>query len=169
MQVWSYRFSTGEHVMRPSALLFKAALVSRSWTVPHSGQVHADCQIKRVKNMAADRTAFRTGIPLVDGHHRSPIPGSFVLQLAYQFAPADIRDRFRQAVILQPVFDTQRLNTDHLVLVNQASRQFVQQITASISNASRESATFRRAFSRFLDRFCFLAWRRCGAGASRLW
>ena len=90
--------------------------------------------------MPADRTAFRTGIPLVDGYDRSAIPGSFVLQLSHQFAPADIGYRFGQVMVLQQVFDGQRLDTHHLVFADETSRQFVQKITAPISYAGMEAS-----------------------------
>ena len=138
MQVWSYRFSTGEH-REPLGFAIQGSvrIPIVDSTAFGTGPL-PNIQIKRVKKMPADRTAFRTGKPLVDGHHRPPIPGGFVVQLSDQFAPAHIRNRFRQAVILQHVFDRQRLDTDHLVLVNQTSRQFVQEITASVGDAGME-------------------------------
>ena len=138
MQVWSYRLSTGEH-REPLGFDIQGSVripIVDSTTFG-TGPL-PNIQIKRVKDMPADRTAFRTGIPLVDGHHRPPIPGGFVLQLSDQFAPADIRDRFGQAVILQHVFDRQRLDTHHLVFANETSRQLVQKITTSVGNAGME-------------------------------
>ena len=62
----------------------------------------------------------------------------FVLQLAEQFAPAHIRDAFRQMVILQQVLDCQRLDTDRLVLADESGRQLVLEIPAAVGDAGVE-------------------------------
>src|SRR6266446_9617841 len=80
---------------------------------------------KGLENMPTMGTAFRTGVPLVNLDQGAPIPLRFVLQLAHELAPAHIRDGLGEAVILEHVLDRETLDADHLVLVNDASREFV--------------------------------------------
>ena len=90
--------------------------------------------------MAADRTPLGTGIPAIDRDQAAPVPAGLVREHAQQFPPADIGDGFGQAVILQQVFDGQRLDTDHLVLADESGRQLVLEITAAIGDAGMDAS-----------------------------
>ena|SRR5690349_8064552 len=48
--------------------------------------------------------------------------------------------RFREAMILDHVFDCQRLDADRLVFTDQACRELVQEITAAISNPGMKTS-----------------------------
>jgi hypothetical protein len=85
--------------------------------------------------MPASRTALGTGIPCVESPDRTAIPSGFVLKLADQLPPAHIRTALCQRVILQHIFAGQRLEADHLVLADDARRQLVLEIAASVGNA----------------------------------
>ena len=88
--------------------------------------------------IATRRARLGTGEIAVNHDQRSPIPGRFVLQLAHQFSPAHITDCLGQRVIFQQVLDGQRLDTDRLVLTNQASRQLVEANCATGRQCGRE-------------------------------
>src|SRR2546425_1292571 len=101
-----------------------------------------DIKRKRVKYMPTMGTALRTGVPLVDFDEGTPIPLGFVLQLPHELTPADITDAFSETVVLEHVLDGQTLDADHLVLVNDASRELVLIITTTISNLGVEMSDF---------------------------
>jgi hypothetical protein len=90
--------------------------------------------------MPAQRAAFGTGIELVNRHDGTPIPGRLVLKLSDQFSPTHIGYRLCQRVMLEHILDVQRLDTDHLIIADESSRQFVQEITPSISNAGIDTS-----------------------------
>src|SRR5262245_29553564 len=87
-------------------------------------------QIKGVEEMAASITAFRAGVPAVHLDQGAPISGRLVLQLAHEPASARIVDGFGQRMIAHQVFDSQRLDTDHLVLADQVRRQSMEATSA---------------------------------------
>src|SRR5260221_1129926 len=89
--------------------------------------------------MPAAGAAFGTGIPAVDRDQRAPVPGRFVFQLPHQFAPARVANRFGERVIANHVLDSKALDTDHLVVVNQSCREFVQAIKPLVSNLGMDS------------------------------
>jgi len=86
--------------------------------------------------MPADRAALRRRVPLVNRHDSPPIPGGLVLKLPDQFTPAHVGYRFGKAVIFEQVLDTEAFHAQHLVFVNQARGQFVQEILPAVSNPS---------------------------------
>ena len=92
--------------------------------------------------MATRAAAFAAGIPLVNRDEGTPIPGGFVLQLTDKFSPADIVDRFRQRRMLGHRLHRQALDADRLVLTDQAGREFVGEITATVSNAGMNASHF---------------------------
>ena len=106
--------------------------------------------------MAANRTALGTGVPAIDRDERPPVPAGLVLQLAEQLPPADIGDGLRQAVILQQVFNAERLDTDHLVLADESSRQLVLKITTAISDAGMDTRDLSSGFLLVLTALLFL-------------
>ena len=76
--------------------------------------------------MPTIETALTGGIPLVNFDQGSTIPVGFVFQLGHQLRPSDIADRFGELLVLDHVFDCQRLNTDRLVFTDQSCRELVQ-------------------------------------------
>ena len=121
--------------------------------------------------MSTVKAAFGGGIPLVDLDQVPPIPCCFVFQLGHKLTPTHITDRFCQTVIFDHVLDLQTLHADRLVFTDQACRELMQEVTASLSNTGMDSATFVRALARFLLPFCFLACRLCAFAScfSSLW
>src|SRR6266446_10938674 len=90
--------------------------------------------------MSTVKAPFGGWIPLVNLDQGPAIPGGFVFQLADQFAPAHVADGLGEAVILDHVLDGQTLDADHLVLVNDARREFMLIILAPISNLGMDAS-----------------------------
>src|SRR5690242_12955574 len=86
--------------------------------------------------MPTTGAALTARIPLVDSDERAAIPGSLVGELAHELTPADIMDGFRQGGMLDHRLHVQALDANRLVLTNDAGREFVREITATVSNAS---------------------------------
>ncbi len=103
--------------------------------------------------MSTIETAFTGWVPPVNLDQGSTIPFCFVFQLGHKLRPSDIADRFGRLLILDHVFDCQRLNTDRLVFTDQACREFVQEITASISDTGMDTCYFLAGFVSVLRAF----------------
>ena len=98
----------------------------------------ANIESKRVENMSTLETTLTGRIELVDLDKVAPVPVCFVRQLRHKFPPPHIADGFAQGWMLHHGFDRETLNADRLVFTDQTSREFVQKITAAISNAGRK-------------------------------
>ncbi len=85
--------------------------------------------------MPAHMTPLATGIPAVYRDQGPTIPDGFVLQLAHELPPTNIMNGLRQRRMLRQRFHCQTLDADRLVFTNQAGRELVGEITATISNA----------------------------------
>ena len=96
--------------------------------------------------MPARMTPLATGIPPVNLDQGAPVPGGFVLQLANELAPADIVNGFRQCRMLDHRLHMQALHANRLVLTDDAGREFVQEIAATISNAGVNTGDFPARF-----------------------
>lgn len=92
--------------------------------------------------MSTVKAAFGGGIPLVNLDQGPSIPGGFVFQLGHKLRPAHVTDRFGKGRVLDHVLHLQTLHTDRLVFTDQASREFVREITATISDASMKTSHF---------------------------
>ncbi len=86
--------------------------------------------------MSAVKAAFTGWIPLVNFDEGASIPLCFILKLRHKLAPSHFRDGFAQAAVLHHVLDCQRLHTYDLVLAYEAGRELMQEVTASIPDAS---------------------------------
>ena len=75
------------------------------------------------------------GIPAVDADQRAPVPLRLVSQLPQELRPAGISNRLGQMSVLLHVADSQHLDGDHLVLVDQTGRELVQEVPANVDNA----------------------------------
>ncbi len=82
--------------------------------------------------LAAGRTDLGRGEPRVGLDQRPPIELTFIFELADELAPPGVPDRFRQAAVLHHLPRSQRLDHDDLVLVDDASRQLVEEVVAPV-------------------------------------
>lgn len=72
------------------------------------------------------------GEPRVGLDQRPSIEPRLIFQLADELAPSGVPDRFRQAAVLHHLPRFQRLDHDDLVLVDDASRQLVEEVVPSV-------------------------------------
>ncbi len=84
--------------------------------------------------MPTVKATFGGGIPSVNLDQVPTIPCCFLFQLGHKLTPSDIADGFCKTVILDHVLDLQALNADRLVLTDQACRELMQEVTASLSD-----------------------------------
>ncbi len=82
--------------------------------------------------LAAGRTDLGRGEPRVGLDQRPPIELTFIFELADELAPPGVPDRFRQAAVLHHLPRSQRLDHDDLVLVDDASRQLVEEVVPAV-------------------------------------
>lgn len=87
-------------------------------------------------------TAFGRRVPPVDLDEGAPIPAGFVFQLAHELAPSDIADTLRQGVVLDQILDGQTLDADHLVLADDAGREFVLVIASAVGDTGMDPGHF---------------------------
>lgn len=72
------------------------------------------------------------GEPWVGLDQRPAVEPAFIFELADELAPPGVPDRFRQAAVLHHLPRFQRLDHDDLVLVDDASRQLVEEVVAPV-------------------------------------
>src|SRR5437879_2758969 len=63
---------------------------------------------------------------------RAPIPFSFVCHHANEIAECGIRNYPRKAAVLEHVLGAERLNNNHLVLMNELSAQLLKKVCSNI-------------------------------------
>src|SRR5579864_5639740 len=145
----------------PAARMFFAALMSRSWTTPHSGQFH-----ERSSSVSESRICPQSKQRLEDGYHLSILTRWRPYHLAL-YSNWDTNS-------LQPTSLMALLNFWFLTMffTARSSTQIVwfsriRRVESLCEKSRRRSvmrawilATFLRAFSRFLLPFFFLACRR---------
>src|SRR5712692_3157687 len=107
--------------------------------------------------MSTVKTAFGGGVPLVNLDEVSPIPCCLVGQKGHKLTPPHITDRLSQTVVLDHVLDCQRLDADRLVFTNQACRELMQEITASISDTGVYSSYLFTGFATVLASLVLLS------------
>jgi hypothetical protein len=105
--------------------------------------------------MLAGTTGLRRGIEPIDLDQGSSIPLGFIFQLADELAPAYIADRFGERVVLDHILDCQALHADHLVFVDDACREFVLVVSASIGDTSVDFSDFETSFVAVTARLLF--------------
>src|SRR5690349_2388470 len=96
--------------------------------------------------MPTRETPFTGGIPLVDLDHVATVPVGFVFQLRHKLGPPHIADGFAECRMLDHVLDLQALHADRLVLTNQARRELVQKVTATISDTGVKTRDLETCF-----------------------
>ncbi len=92
----------------------------------------ADVQPLLAAVLAAARTDLGRGEPWVGLDERPPVELTFIFELPDELAPPGVPDRFRQAAMLHHLPRLQRLDHDDLVLVDDASRQLVEEVMAAV-------------------------------------
>src|SRR6266852_1698107 len=90
--------------------------------------------------MSTVKAALGGGIPLVDLDEVPSVPCCLVFQLPDKLTLSHIRDGFRKAMVLDHVFDCQTLHAYCLVLTNNASRELVLVVTASITDTCMDTS-----------------------------
>jgi hypothetical protein len=93
--------------------------------------------------MPAIETALRRRIELVNLDQVPSIPFSLVFQLPYEFSPADIGYSLTQLPIFHHVLHRQTFHTDRLVFTDQACRELVQEVLATVGYASMDTNHFK--------------------------
>src|SRR5690348_2970393 len=103
--------------------------------------------------MSAVKATFGGRVERINFAERSTIPGRFVFELADELTPTNVVNRLGQAVVLDQVLDAQALDANRLVLTNNAGRELLLIVTATIGNPSVETGdlaasllTIARAF-----------------------
>lgn len=82
--------------------------------------------------LAAGRADLGRGEPRVGLDQRPPVELTFIFELSDELAPSGVPDRFRQAAMLHHLPRLQRLDHDDLVLVDDASRQLMEEVVPSV-------------------------------------
>src|SRR3984893_17275179 len=90
--------------------------------------------------MSTVKAAFRGWVPAVNLDHGSTIPCGLVFQLGHKLTPSDITDGVGKLVILHHVLDIKPFVACHRVFTNQASRELVREITATISDTGVDTS-----------------------------
>ena len=90
--------------------------------------------------MSARMTALGTGIELVNRHHTRPYQAALYCTCLTSSPQPTSAIALCQTVILHHVLDLKRLDTHHLVVADESSRQLVQEITASVGNAGMDAS-----------------------------
>src|SRR5271157_3547094 len=81
-----------------------------------------------------------------DRFQAASVPGRFVLELAQEFAPSGVADRFGQMMIRQQPLHIQALDIDRLVFVDQSTAQLVKKVRSLVGNFLMQS---RHLYARF--------------------
>ena len=103
--------------------------------------------------MLAYVTGFRRGVPTVNFDQRPTIPGSLIFQLTDELTPSCITDGLSQTVIFEHALDSETLDANHLVFVDDASRDLVLVVTSAIIDAGMDSGDFQACLLPVLGTF----------------
>ena len=110
-------FSPKANTASPAAKMLRAALMSRSWSAPHSGQDQ-----RRTSSASLSNTCPQSLHRLVLGNHWSiatnvrPAQSALYASCRVNSPPASVGDSLTEIWIADQVFDVQRFGTDHLVI-----------------------------------------------------
>jgi len=103
--------------------------------------------------MSTIETTLTGGIPLVNFDKVPAIPRCLIFELGHELRPAHVMNRFGKGMVLDHVLHRQTLDTDRLVVTNQMRREFVQEITATISDPGMNASNFLAGFLSVLGTF----------------
>src|SRR6266852_7852047 len=96
--------------------------------------------------MLASTTGLRGWIEPINLDQDSSIPLGFVFQLADQFTPSDIVNCFCKAMVLDHVLDGQTLDAYHLVFVDDAGRELLLVVSATVIDPSVDFGNLQTGF-----------------------
>ena len=82
--------------------------------------------------LATARTDLGRGEPRVGLDQRPSVEFTFIFELADELAPPGVPDRLREAAVFHHLPRLQRLDHDDLVLVDDASRQLVEEVMSAV-------------------------------------
>lgn len=150
----SYGFSTGFKYRESHGMYITSSVhISIMGNAAFRANPMANIERKRVEDMPTIETALGRGIPLVDLDKVPAIPLCFVCELGHELRPANIRDSLAQFRVFDHVLDGQALDADRLVLTDQACREFLQEVTATIGYSGVDLGNL---FAGFLSVFASL-------------
>ena len=75
-------------------------------------------------------------------HEGASVPLAFLFKLTDKLTPSNIGDRFGEAVIFDQILDSQTLDADHLVFVDNGSRELVLVVSSSVVDTSMDAGNF---------------------------
>src|SRR5258708_3986091 len=111
---------------------------------------------KRVEYMSSVEIVFGIRIQFVNFEEFPAIPFRFIFESRDELRPANISDSLSERVIFDHVLDCRGLDADRLVFTDQASREFVQEITASIGYSGMDACHFLGGFGSIFRSLLFL-------------
>ena len=146
----------------PAAKTLRAALISRSWWVPHSGHTHS-----RMRNGSFDTVCPQTEHRLLDGYQRSmPINvrpyhcALYVNCLTNSDQPASPIDFAKWRFFCILLTDSVSMAITWFSLTSLVESLCRESLRTSVMRACRR-ATLSLAFLRLAEPFCFFASLRC--------
>ena len=92
--------------------------------------------------MPTGGASLATRIPLVNGDKGTAVPRRLVGELAHELAPAHVVDGVRQRGVPDHRLHAQTLHANRLVLTNDAGREFMGEITATVRDLGMDARDF---------------------------
>jgi hypothetical protein len=106
--------------------------------------------------MLAVVAGFRRGKEAVNLDQCSSVPLGFILELPDKLAPSHITDCFCKAVVLDHVLDCQTFDANHLVFVNDASRELMLVVSPLVIDTGMHTGYFEPCLVPVLGTLLFL-------------
>lgn len=145
----SHRQSGGQNILRGVMVpvMMSTAVRARPCTI-------SQCQCMSGRPTCA--AGFGRWIKPTDLNRHPSIPRRFVVQLTEKLSPAGIGDGTAVALCPQHTFNRQCLNRDHLVFVDQSTRQLMQEVLSSVANGSMGARLFQLGLRPISGAFLFV-------------
>ena len=128
----------------------------------------SDFEVEKAENTTTMATSLAAWEEGVDAHEGASVPPGFVFQLAHHLAPSYVAYRFRQVWVLDHVLHLQALCADHLVFVDQARGELVQEVGTAVRDTGVDACDSRSGFLPVPGAFLFSAEIALGAGQTLL-
>ncbi len=96
--------------------------------------------------MLACATGLRRGREPVNLDQGAPVPCCFVVQLSHELTPSDITDRLSKLRVFDHVLDSQALNANDLVFMDNACRELMLVISSSVIDPCMDFGNFQTGF-----------------------
>lgn len=122
-----HRQSGGQSVPRCVHVAVVESLTSRTRPFPNT-------QRQLTHNLSAVPAAFSAREPAVNLHQRSTISLALVGQLTHHLSPTCITDGTRELAVTDQVLHAQVFDHDRLIFTDEAGRQLVQEVFATIGD-----------------------------------